>query len=219
MADAEQLKQQLCEFGRRAYDKGLVAASDGNLSVRLDQDQILCSPTSQCKGFLKPEDICTVDLDGNHIAGDARPTSEIRLHLEVYRRRSDVNSVIHTHAPHVTAFAICGKPIPSGILAEPEVFLGEVPTAKYAIPGSEEFAKTIVPFVKQTNAIVLANHGMVSYERDLERAFWLTEILDAYCRTLILAANIGEPVRLSEQERAELKRLRRELGFVGDEVE
>ena len=89
MADAEQLKQQLCEFGRRAYDKGLVAASDGNLSVRLDQDQILCSPTSQCKGFLKPEDICTVDLDGNHIAGDARPTSEIRLHLEVYRRRNN----------------------------------------------------------------------------------------------------------------------------------
>ena len=219
MADAEQLKQQLCEYGRRAYDKGLVAACDGNLSVRLDQDQILCSPTSQCKGFLKPEDICTVDLDGNHIAGEKRPTSEIRLHLEVYRRRSDVRSVIHTHPPHVTAFAICGKPIPRGILAEPEIFLGEVPTAEYATPGSEAFAKTIVPFVNQTNTIVLANHGMISYERDLERAFWLTEILDAYCRTLILAANIGQPKQLSEQERAELKRLRREFGFAGDEAE
>lgn len=219
MAELESLKKQLCEYGRRAYDKGLVAANDGNLSVRLGQDQILCTPTLQCKGFMKPEDICTVDLDGNHIAGDARPTSEIRLHLEVYRRRSDVNSVIHTHPPHVTAFAICGKPIPSGILAEPEIFLGEVPTAKYATPGSGAFAKTIVPFVNQTNAIVLANHGMVSYERDLERAFWLTEILDAYCRTLILAANIGAPERLSEQERAELQRLRREFGFASDEAQ
>ena len=168
---------------------------------------------------MKPDDICTVDLNGNFISGEKRPTSEIRLHLEVYRRRNDVSSVIHTHAPHVTAFAICGKPIPSGILAEPEIFLGEVPTAEYATPGSEAFAKTIVPFVNQTNVIVLANHGMVSYERDLERAFWLTEILDTYCRTLILAANIGQPKQLSEQERAELKRLRREFGFAGDDAE
>ncbi len=216
MADAEQLKQQLCEFGRRAYNKGLVAAGDGNLSVRLGQDRILCSPTLQCKGFMEPADICTVDLAGRHIAGQKRPTSEIRLHLEVYRRRSEVGSVIHSHPPHVTAFAACGEPIPSGILAEPEIFLGEVPTAKYATPGSPEFAETIVPFVDHTNTIVLANHGMLSYEKDLERAFWLTEILEAYCRTLILAASIGKPKRLSEQERAELKRLRREFGFARD---
>ena len=213
MADEQELKRQLCEYGRRAYDKGLVAANDGNLSVRLDENQVLCTPTLQCKGFLKPEDICTVDLDGKHVAGKKRPTSEIRLHLEVYRRRSDVYSVIHTHPPHVTAFAVCGKPIPSGILAEPEIFLGEVPTAEYATPGSDEFAKTIVPFVEETNTIVLANHGMVSYEGDLERAFWLTEILEAYCRTLILAKSIGEPKRLSESEQVELKRLRREFGF------
>lgn len=213
MADEQELKRQLCEYGRRAYDKGLVAANDGNLSVRLDENQVLCTPTLQCKGFLKPEDICTVDLDGKHVAGKKRPTSEIRLHLEVYRRRSDVYSVIHTHPPHVTAFAVCGKPIPSGILAEPEIFLGEVPTAEYATPGSDEFAKTIVPFVEETNTIVLANHGMVSYESDLERAFWLTEILEAYCRTLILAKSIGEPKRLSESEQMELKRLRREFGF------
>jgi len=213
MADEQELKLQLCEFGRRAYGKGLVAANDGNLSVRLDENRVLCTPTLECKGFLKPEDICTVDLDGKHIAGEKRPTSEIRLHLEVYRRRSDVHSVVHTHPPHVTAFAVCGKPIPSGILAEPEIFLGEVPTAEYATPGSDEFAKTIVPLVGQTNTIVLANHGMLSYESDLERAFWLTEILEAYCRTLILATSIGEPKRLSESERMELKRLRREFGF------
>ena len=213
MADSQELKQQLCNYGRRAYDKGLVSANDGNLSVRLDKDQILCTPTLQCKGFMKPEDICTVDLDGRHIAGEKRPTSEIRLHLQVYRRRSDVHSVIHTHPPHVTAFAVCGKPIPSGILAEPEIFLGEVPTAEYATPGSKEFSKTILPWIDQTNTIVLANHGMLSYERDLERALWLTEILEAYCRTLILAANIGEPQRLSDQHRADLKRLRSEFGF------
>ena len=216
MADTQELRQQLCDYGRRAYDKGLVAANDGNLSVRLNDKHILCTPTLQCKGFMKPEDICTVDLDGQHVAGRKRPTSEIRLHLQVYRRRSDVHSVIHTHPPHVTAFAISGKPIPSGILAEPEIFLGEVPTAKYATPGSEEFAETIVPLVGKTNTIVLANHGMLSYERDLERALWLTEILEAYCRTLILAASIGEPQRLSELHRQELKCLRSKFGFSGD---
>ena len=213
MATSQELKQRLCDYGRRAYDKGLVSANDGNLSVRLDENQILCTPTLQCKGFMKPEDICTVDLDGQQIAGRKRSTSEIRLHLQVYRHRSDVHSVIHTHPPHVTAFAVCGKPIPSGILAEPEIFLGEVPTAEYATPGSAEFAETIVPLVGKTNTIVLANHGMLSYERDLERALWLTEILEAYCRTLILAASIGEPQRLSEQHQAELKRLRNEFGF------
>ena len=213
MADSQELKQQLCDYGRRAYDRGLVSANDGNLSVRLDENQILCTPTLQCKGFLKPEDICTVDLDGQHIAGKKRPTSEIKLHLQVYRRRDDVNSVIHTHPPHVTAFAVCGKPIPNGILAEPEIFLGQVPTAEYATPGSKEFSETIVPLVEKTNTIVLANHGMVSYECDLERALWLTEILESYCRTLILAASIGEPQRLSETQRADLKRLRSEFGF------
>ena len=213
MADSEALKQQLCDYGRRAYDEGLVSANDGNLSVRLSENEILCTPTLQCKGFMKPDDICTVDLDGRQIAGSKRSTSEIRLHLQVYRHRSDVNSVIHTHPPHVTAFAVCGKPIPSGILAEPEIFLGEVPTAKYATPGSDEFAETILPFVQQTNTIVLANHGMLSYEQDLERALWLTEILDSYCRTLILAASIGKPQQLSEQHRSELKRLRSEFGF------
>lgn len=216
MADSQELKQQLCDYGRRAYDKGLVSANDGNLSVRLSETEILCTPTLQCKGFMKPEDICTVDLDGKQIAGQKRPTSEIRLHLQVYRRRSEVNSVIHTHPPHVTAFAISGKPIPSGILAEPEIFLGEVPTARYATPGSEAFSETIVPLVSQTNTIVLANHGMLSYERDLERALWLTEILESYCRTLILAASIGEPKRLSEAHRADLKRLRSEFGFGGE---
>ena len=213
MADSKELKQQLCDYGRRAYAKGLVSANDGNLSVRLNENHILCTPTLQCKGFMEPEDICTVDLDGRHVAGEKRPTSEIKLHLQVYRRRSDVRSVIHTHPPHVTAFAVCGEPIPSGLLAEPEIFLGEVPTAKYATPGSNEFSETIIPLVDRTNTIVLANHGMISYERDLERALWLTEILEAYCRTLILAASIGKPQRLSEQHRADLKRLRSEFGF------
>ena len=207
------LKSQICDVGRRAYARQFVAASDGNISARLDDDRVLCTPTMTCKGFMTPDSLSIVDMAGTLIKGKKQPTSEIKLHLSVYRQRPDIRSVFHSHAPHATAFAITGQAIPRNVLAEPELFLGHVPTAPYARPGSEEFSRSIDPFVQTTNAILLAHHGVVTYHDSVESAFWLTEMLDAYCRILINAKALGPVQTLSESQVAELTVLRKQLGY------
>lgn len=213
MSEADELKAKLCDIGRRLYAKGFAAANEGNLSVCLDDQRVLCTPTMFCKGHMQPEDICTVDMEGNQLAGQRRRTSEVMLHLEIYRQRPDIRAVVHCHPPHATAFAVAGEVIPQCVLPEPDIFLGEVPIAKYETPGDQAFANTIREFVQQTNTIVLSNHGTVSYDLDLERAFWLTEILDAYCRILILARQLGGIRYLSREQGEALLNLRREWGF------
>ncbi len=208
-----QQKNQICEIGKRIHAQGFVAANEGNLSVRVTEDRVLITPSLRSKGFLVPDDICTIDFDGHPIDSAKKPSSEYRLHLNVYRERSDVAGVVHCHPPHATAFAIARQPIPTGVLPEPDIFLGKVPTAPYATPGNQEFADTILPFVKTTNTIVLASHGTLSYDAELERAFWWTEILDAYCRTLILAKQIGHVCVLSSEQEQELVALRKSWGF------
>lgn len=206
-------RNRICEIGRRMYDRQFCAANEGNLSCRLNEGQILCTPTLHCKGFLQPDDLCLVDLQGNQQSGSKRRTSEILLHLEIYRRRPDIQAVVHCHPPHATAFAVAREPIPMGVLPEPEVFLGEVPLAPYSRPGTQQFAETIVPFVDRCNTIVLANHGTVSFADDLERAFWMTEILDAYCRILLNARQLGHVHFFSPLENRELLDLREQWGF------
>ena len=207
------LKTEMCEIGRRMYSRGLIAAFEGNLSVRLGPDRVLCTPTLICKGFLKPEDLCTVDMDGKQISGQSRRTSEVLLHLAIYRQREDVQAVVHAHPPHALAFALTHEPIPKCLLAEVEAFLGEVPTAPYATPGTQEFADTVAPFVGQANAILLANHGTVSYEKSLEQALFLTEILESYCRMLILSRQLGTAKQLSEQNIRDILALKQRLGL------
>src|SRR5437667_4089724 len=159
MANLHKLQQDMCEIGRRIYAKGFAAANDGNITVRVGENEILCTPTLHCKGFLKPEDICLIDMTGKQLAGIKKRSSEALLHLEIYRQRADVKSVVHCHPPHACAFAIAREPIPQCILPEVEVFLGDVPITKYETPGGQAFADTIAPFVKKTNIIILANHG------------------------------------------------------------
>ncbi len=215
----DQLREEICEIGRRMYQRQFCAANEGNISVRLDRERVLCTPTLHCKGFLKPDDLCLVDLDGNQLAGQNQRTSEILLHLQIYKNREDVDSVVHCHPPHATAFAITGEPIPSGLLPEPEIFLGEVPTAPYVLPGTLAFAESIMPFVLRTNVIVLANHGVVSYGMGLERSYWLTEILDAYCRVLINTRALAPPRYFSGEQMRELVDLRQRWGFRDPRVE
>lgn len=207
------LKEQICEIGRRVYDKGFAAANDGNISIRVGENEVLCSPTMICKGFMKPEDICAVDLDGNQIAGQRKRTSEILLHLTIMKHRPDVKAVVHCHPPHATAFAVAGEAIPQCVLPEVEVFMGEVPIAPYQTPGGQEFADTVAPFLTATNTIILKNHGTVSFGKDLEDAYWKTEILDAYCRILLLAKQLGPIDYFSQNETVELLELKKRLGF------
>jgi L-fuculose-phosphate aldolase len=208
------LKEEICEIGRRVYNKGFAAANDGNISIRVGENEVLCSPTMICKGFMTPDDICAVDMQGGQIAGKRKRTSEILLHLEIMRQRPDVKAVVHCHPPHATAFAVAREPIPQCILPEIEVFMGEVPLAPYETPGGTKFAETVTPFLKSTNTIILTNHGTVSFGKTLEEAYWKTEILDAYCRILILTKQLGKPVAyLDEKKSRELLDLKKKLGF------
>ena len=208
------IKEEICEIGRRVYAKGFAAANDGNISIRVGPNEVVCSPTIICKGFMKPEDICAVDLDGKQIAGTRKRTSEILLHLAIMRARPDVKACVHCHPPHATAFAVAREPIPQCILPEIEVFMGEVPIAPYETPGGQDFANTVLPFLKPgTNTIILANHGTISFGDTLEHAYWKTEILDAYCRILLLSKQLGGVTYLNEQKSRELLDLKKRLGF------
>src|SRR5580698_5374471 len=185
------LKQEICEIGQRVYNRGFAAANDGNISFRISENEVLCTPTMISKGFMKPEDICSVDMQGNQLSGRRKRSSEILLHLAIMKARADVKSVVHCHPPHATAFAIAREPIPKCVLPEIEVFLGEVAISPYETPGGQSFADTVLPYVKDTDTILLANHGTVTYGSDLEDAYFKTEIIDAYCRILILAKQLG----------------------------
>jgi L-fuculose-phosphate aldolase len=207
------LKDQICEIGRRVYNKGFAAANDGNISIRVGENEVLCSPTMICKGFMSPDDICMVDLDGKQLAGKKKRTSEVLLHLTIMKHRPDVKAVVHCHPPHATAFAVAGEPIPQCVLPEVEVFMGEIPIAPYETPGGQKFADTVIPFLKGTNTIILKSHGTVSFGKNLEEAYWKTEILDAYCRILLLAKQLGNVDFFSEKQTRELLDLKKKLGF------
>lgn len=208
-----QLKKDICEIGRRLYQKGFAAANDGNITVRLNEREVLCTPTMVSKGFMKPEDICKVDYEGKQLAGTRKRTSEVLLHLAIYKNRSDVHSVVHCHPPHATAFAVAQEPIPKCILPEVEVFLGEVPMAVYETPGTQRFAETIVPYVKDCNTIILANHGTVTFGPDVEKAYFNSEIIDAYCKILLLARQLGRVNYFTNQQTKELLDLKKRIGY------
>ena len=213
MQNEKQLRDQICEIGRRIYAKGFAAANDGNITARINERELLCTPTMVSKGYLKPDDICKVDYEGKQLAGTKKRTSEVLLHLSVYKMRPDVQAVVHCHPPHATAFAVAHEPIPKCVLPEVEVFLGEVPVAKYETPGGTKFAETIVPYLKDCNTIILANHGTVSFGPDLEKAYWNTEIIDAYCKILILARQLGRVNYFSDEKTKELLELKKRLGY------
>lgn len=213
MVNLHRIKQEICEIGDRIYKKGFAAANDGNISFRYSDREVVCTPTQICKGFMKPEDLCVVDMEGKQIAGNRKRTSEIMLHLAIMKSRPDVKSVVHCHPPHATAFGIAREPVPQCVLPEVEIFLGDVPITKYAIPGGTDFADTILPYVAKSNVIILANHGTVSYGETVEKAYWWTEVLDAYCRMLMLARGLGSVNYFTEPEARDLLALKQKWGF------
>jgi L-fuculose-phosphate aldolase len=207
------LKEQMCDIGRRIWTKGYCAGNEGNHSYRVAENRVLCTPTGISKGFLKPDDICTTDMEGKQIAGSRKRTSEMLMHLAIYRARPDVKAVVHSHPPHATAFAVAGVDLPTCIHPEAEVFLGAVKTAKYVTPGDKRLGESLLPYVKDSNAIILQNHGTVTYDVDLENAYYKLEIIDAYARILILAKQIGSIRALDSNEMKELLELKLRFGL------
>jgi L-fuculose-phosphate aldolase len=207
------LKEQMCDIGRRIWHKGFCAGNEGNHSYRIGPDRVLCTPTGISKGFLRPDDICTVDMEGKQVAGKRKRTSEILMHLAIYKAREDVKAVVHSHPPHATAFAIANVELPTCIHPEAEVFLGAVKTAKYVTPGDTRLGESLLPYVKDSNTILLQNHGTVTYDVDLEGAYYKLEIVDAYSRILLLAKQIGSIRPLDAAEMKELLDLKVRFGL------
>jgi L-fuculose-phosphate aldolase len=214
MHEIQHLREQICEIGRRIYERGFCSGNAGNISCRLNEGEVLCTPTMISKGFMEPADLCVVDMQGKQLAGRKKRSSEALMHLEIMKARPDVESVVHCHPPHATAFAVVREPIPQAVMPEVEVFLGEVPITRYETPGGKKFAETVLPFVHKTNVMILANHGAVSYGESVERAYWLTEILDSYCRILMLTRQLGPLHHLSPEHTQELVDEKKNWGFV-----
>ena len=211
------IKELMCDIGRRIWQRGFCAGNEGNHSVRLGTDRFLCTPTCLSKGFMQPGDIVTVNSQGERIEDNPNgrePTSEFKLHLAIYAARPDVQAVIHSHPPHATAFAICDQPLPTGIHPEAEFFLGDVPSAPYATPSTQAAADAVVSVLKPTtNTVLMANHGSVTFSDSLINAYDKLEILDAYCRLLILGKQAGQIRPLTESQIRELRDLKAEMGW------
>jgi len=213
MVNIHQIKEEICDMGRRLYNKGFAAANDGNISYRIDENRVVCTPTQICKGFMNPDDICIVDMEGNQISGNRKRTSEIFLHLKIMKERPEVKSVLHCHPPYATAFGIAREAIPQCVLPEVDIYMGDVPIADYAIPGGDELASTILPFIHKSDIIVLANHGTVSLGPTVEKAYWMTELLDAYCRILMLSRQLGKVSYFNKEEAEDLLKLKGQWGI------
>lgn len=213
----EQHKKDMCDIGRRIWMKGFCAGNEGNHSVRISADRVLCTPTGLSKGFLEPDEICLVDMDGNQVENNPRGrkrTSEVKVHLAIYKKRPDVKAVIHSHPPHATTFAIAGIPLPAGLHPEAEVFLGVVPLAPYATPSKQDLPDSILPLIGPlTNTVLMGNHGSVSFSPTLLDAYYKLEILDAYCRILLLVKQLGKANVLNPKQMHELLEVKQSFGL------
>ena len=208
-------RERICGIGSRAWQRQFVSANEGNISVRISEGEVLTTPTLVSKGFMKPEDICKVDMEGKTLqaAPGRKPTSEVLLHLNVYKERPDVRAAVHVHPPHATAFAVAGEPIPKCILPEVEIFVGEIPIAEYASPGTPDLFKTITPFLKDHDSFLLANHGALTIGKDLLDAFYKMELVESYCRILLILKQLGGFRRLSPEHMKHLFAIKEKMGL------
>jgi L-fuculose-phosphate aldolase len=213
--ELHQLKLEICDIGRRLWEREYVDGNGGNIGIRVGEDVVLCTPTLISKGFMKPEDMCLVDMEGNQLAGAKKRTSEILMHLQMMKRQPRIKASVHCHPPHATAFAIAGIEPPTCMIPEFEVFCA-VAVAPYRTPGTPEMGKLVADLVDKHNTILMANHGVVSWSHlNVEDAYWRMEIIEAYCRTVLVAAQLGKPLNsFSSHQLQELLTIKQNLGIV-----
>jgi L-fuculose-phosphate aldolase len=213
MPSESQLRADVVEVGRRLYARGYTASNDGNISVRLDGGRLLMTPKSVCKGFMNEPMMCITDLDGRKLAGDRDPSSEMQMHLEVYRQRPDVNAVVHAHPPVATGFAVAGIPLDRAVLAEVVTTLGSVPIADYATPSTKELPEAVRKYVKAHDGMLLANHGALTLGTDLFAAYYKMETIEHFARISLVARLLGGERLLSREEVFRLQGLRGTYGI------
>ncbi len=212
-----EVKREICEIGRRIYQDGFVAANDGNISVKIDDDTYFTTPTGVSKGYMTPDMICKVDGKGNpkESTGKYRPSSEFKMHLKVYQERPDVRAVVHAHPPIATSFAIAGIALDKLIMPEAIIFLGAVPIAQYGTPSTMEIPESLEPYIQDYDAILLANHGALSFGCDLNTAFFRMESTEFYAKLTYYATMLGGAQEIPCGEVKKLIDLRKQFGVPG----
>lgn len=210
----EGLKEQLCDIGRRLWQREYVDGNGGNIAIRVGEDIAVCTPTLVSKGFMKPSDMCLVDFEGNQLAGTLRRTSEILMHLQIMKQQPKAVATCHCHPPYSTGFAVAGVLPPTCMIPEFEVF-ASVAIAPYRTPGTPEMGKLVADLVDKHNTILMANHGVVSWSHNnVEDAYFKMEILEAYCRTILVTAQVGKPANtMTPGQLQDLLKIKQSLGI------
>jgi L-fuculose-phosphate aldolase len=193
-------RDDICQIGRLVFQKGWVAANDGNITIRLDAERILATPTGVCKGMMQPDDLIIVDMKGNKISGRAQGTSEIAMHTTVYGLRPDVKAVVHAHPPVATGYATAGRELNLALLPEVVIGLGCVPLADYGLPGTSALTEPMLPLIPKYDALMMANHGAVCYGEDVFKAYFKMETLEHFARIQLVAELLGGPKVLPRNE-------------------
>jgi L-fuculose-phosphate aldolase len=213
MTTESSLRADIVEVGRRMYARAYTASNDGNISVRLGGDRLLMTPKSVCKGFMTPDMMCVTDLDGRKLQGDRDPSSEMLMHLEVYRQRPDVQAVVHAHPPIATGFAVAGIPLNRAVLAEVLTTLGSIPIAEYATPSTKELPEAVRKYIKAHDGMLLANHGALTVGADLFAAYYKMETIEHFAKISLVARLLGNENLIAREEVERLQQLRGTYGI------
>jgi L-fuculose-phosphate aldolase len=213
MNTEEQTRADIVEVGRRLWQRGYVASNDGNISVRLDEQRLMTTPKSVSKGFMTPAMMVITDLDGRKIAGERDPSSELKMHLEVYRNRPDARAVVHAHPPTATGFAVAGIALDRAVLAEVITTLGSIPIAEYATPSTDELPAVVRKYVKAHDGLLLANHGALALAGDVMSAYYRMETIEHFAKISLVARQLGREQLLSRDEVERLQGLRGMYGI------
>jgi L-fuculose-phosphate aldolase len=212
--EANALKEEILRVGKKLWERQYVDGNGGNISVRVSPHYVLCTPTLCSKGDLCIEDLSLVDLENYKICGDRPQTSELLLHLEIYKAVPAAKAVIHCHPPYATAFAVAGVVPQGNLIPEQEVFIGPVALAPYETPGTHAFAQTILPYVKDHNTILLTNHGIVCWADTVTHAEWYVEVIDTYCKTVMIASQLRPKLNeIPPDKIADLLAIKKRLGL------
>src|SRR6185369_15631536 len=213
-AYCQDIKEQICDMGRRLWQRAYVDGNGGNMAVRVGEDIAICTPTLVSKGFMKPEDMCLVDFEGNQLGGVKKRTSEILMHLQMMKKQPKAVATCHCHPPYSTGFAVAGVEPPTCMVPEYEVF-ASVAIAPYRTPGTPEMGKLVSDLVDKHNVILMANHGVVAWSHNsIEDAYFKMEILEAYCRTILVASQLGRPVQtMTPSQLQDLLKVKQSLGI------
>ena len=212
--EAMAIKKEIMAAGQKLWKRGYVDGNGGNISCRLNEQWIVCTPTLLSKADLTVDDFCLVDMSGKQHAGARARSSEILLHLEIMKAVPQATAVLHCHPPYATAYAITGLVPPACVIPEQEVFVGTVALSPYETPGTQAFAETVLPYVREHNTILLSNHGIVCWADTVTHAEWYAEVVDTYCHTLVIASHLEAPLtRIPAEKAAHLLDLKKKLGM------